>query len=54
MAPPYYWTLTLYDDLFKLTKIADKRIHNPDKSYSADVSRVSSSHAQDGHHTHIW
>ena len=25
-----------------------------DKSYSADVSRVSRSHDQDGHHTHIW
>ena len=29
-------------------------IHNPDKSYSADVSRVSRSHDQDGHHTDIW
>ena len=28
--------------------MADKRIHNPDKSYSADVSRVSRSHDQDG------
>ena len=28
-----------------------KRIHNPDKSSSADVSRVSRSHDQDGHHT---
>ena len=34
--------------------MADRRIHNPDKSYSADVSRVSRSHDQDGHHTHIW
>ena len=34
--------------------MAEKRIHNPDKSSSADVSRVSRSHDQDGHHTHIW
>ena len=34
--------------------MADKKIHNPDKSSSADVSRVSMSHDQDGHHTHIW
>ena len=34
--------------------MAEKRIHNPDKSSSADVSRVSRSHEQDGHHTHIW
>ena len=33
--------------------MADKRIHSPDKSYSADVSRVSRSYDQDGHHTHI-
>ena len=32
--------------------MAEKRIHNPDKSYSADVhvSRVSRSRD----HTHIW
>ena len=34
--------------------MADKKIHNPDKSSSADVGRVSRSHDQDGHHTHIW
>ena len=34
--------------------MAEKRIHNPDKSSSADVSRVSRSRDQDGHHTHIW
>ena len=34
--------------------MAEKRILNPDKSSSADVSRVSRSHGQDGHHTHIW
>ena len=34
--------------------MAEKRIHNPDKSSSANVSRVSRSHDQDGHHTHIW
>ena len=33
--------------------MAEKRIHNPGKSSSADVSRVSRSHDQDGHHTHI-
>ena len=33
--------------------MAEKRIHNPDKSSSADVSRVSRSHDQDGHHTHM-
>ena len=33
--------------------MAEKRIHNPDKSSSADVSRVSRSHDKDGHHTHI-
>ena len=32
--------------------MAEKRIHNPDKSSSADVSRVSRSRDQDGHHTH--
>ena len=31
--------------------MAQKRIHNPDKSFSADVSRVSRSHDQDGHLT---
>ena len=53
----HYRTLTLLDDFFKCTKMAEKRIHNPDKSSSADVSRVSRSHDQDGHHTHhthIW
>ena len=56
IAPPrgHYRTLTLLHDFFKQTKMADKRIHNPDKSYSADVSRISRSHDQDGHHTHIW
>ena len=34
--------------------MTDKRIHNPYKSYSADVSRASRSHDQDGHHSHIW
>ena len=34
--------------------MAEKRIQNPDKSSSADVSRVSRSHDQDGHYTHIW
>ena len=34
--------------------MAEKRIHNPDKSSSADVSRVSRSHDQDGHHTLIY
>ena len=29
--------------------MAEKRIHNLDKSSSADVSRVSRSHDQDGH-----
>ena len=31
--------------------MAEKRIHNPDESSSADVSRVSRSRDQDGHHT---
>ena len=39
---------------FKCTKMKDKRILSPDKSSSADVSRVLRSHDQDGHHTHIW
>ena len=34
--------------------MAEKMIQNPDKSSSADVSRVSRSHDQDGHHTIIW
>ena len=29
-------------------------VNNSDKSYSVDVSRVSRSHAQDGHHARIW
>ena len=33
--------------------MAEKKKHNPDKSSSADVSRVSRSRDQDGHHTHI-
>ena len=33
--------------------MAEKRIHNPDKSSSADVIRGFMSHDQDGHHTHI-
>ena len=33
----HYRTLTLLDDFFKSTKMAEKRIHNPDKSSSADV-----------------
>ena len=34
--------------------MTDKRIHNPDKSCSVEVSKVSVSHDKDGHHTHIW